>query len=179
MSPVTFSPGANGGGGCPVMHGMNKLSINGNTHYAIEQLETGEKVSVARAEQALEGCPRHKVGCTPYECHGSLMEKEGFEQCNDSDVVDKKTVLEEAVAFLKQFAHENDGAYDLIGGLDARLKAVEKEIEETGTYKHTFEELEYGCRLAWRNSGRCIMRKVCTIMYVLILLSTIMPEMKG
>lgn len=27
-----------------------------------------------------------------------------------------------------------------------------------GTYEHTFAELEYGARVAWRNSSRCIGR---------------------
>lgn len=71
------------------------------------------------------------------------------------------TTLEEAVAFLTQYAHEEESAYgDVKGGLAARLREVKDEVERTGTYVQTFKEIEYGCRLAWRNSGRCIMRKV-------------------
>ncbi|WP_418041828.1 nitric oxide synthase oxygenase [Paenibacillus xylanilyticus] len=40
----------------------------------------------------------------------------------------------------------------------ARLIAVYQEIEATGTYVHTTEELEHGCKMAWRNSNRCIGR---------------------
>jgi nitric-oxide synthase len=40
----------------------------------------------------------------------------------------------------------------------ARLVAVLHEIEHTGTYVHTAEELEHGCKMAWRNSNRCIGR---------------------
>ncbi|SDK92368.1 nitric-oxide synthase [Paenibacillus sp. OK060] len=40
----------------------------------------------------------------------------------------------------------------------ARLVAVLNEIEHTGTYVHTAEELEHGCKMAWRNSNRCIGR---------------------
>ena len=32
------------------------------------------------------------------------------------------------------------------------------ELAATGTYTHTFEELEFGARVAWRNSARCIGR---------------------
>lgn len=39
-----------------------------------------------------------------------------------------------------------------------RLLQIEQEIHQTGTYKHTFEELEHGARMAWRNSNRCIGR---------------------
>ena len=41
---------------------------------------------------------------------------------------------------------------------DKRIKEIEKEIEHTGTYTHTLEELSYGAKLAWRNSNRCIGR---------------------
>ncbi|MBT2285836.1 nitric oxide synthase oxygenase [Paenibacillus polymyxa] len=40
----------------------------------------------------------------------------------------------------------------------ARLAVVMGEIEVTGTYVHTTEELEQGCKMAWRNSNRCIGR---------------------
>ncbi|MCJ8012856.1 nitric oxide synthase oxygenase [Paenibacillus sp. KQZ6P-2] len=39
-----------------------------------------------------------------------------------------------------------------------RLAAIRKEIDVTGTYEHTFEELEHGAKMAWRNSNRCIGR---------------------
>ncbi|MGQ8873413.1 nitric oxide synthase oxygenase [Paenibacillus sp. TSA_86.1] len=41
---------------------------------------------------------------------------------------------------------------------EARLIAITHEIEKTGTYTHTAEELEHGCKMAWRNSNRCIGR---------------------
>ena len=127
----------------------------------IEQLETGEKTSVKLAEHDGKECPRHTVGCTPYECHGSLMEKNGFGSVSNDYAPGTNTTLEEAVAFLTQYAHEEESAYgDVKGGLAARLREVKDEVERTGTYVQTFKEIEYGCRLAWRNSGRCIMRKV-------------------
>lgn len=39
-----------------------------------------------------------------------------------------------------------------------RLLEITKEIEATGTYTHSFEELEHGARMAWRNNNRCIGR---------------------
>lgn len=41
---------------------------------------------------------------------------------------------------------------------ESRLENIKKEINETGTYEHTFEELVHGARVAWRNSNRCIGR---------------------
>lgn len=42
--------------------------------------------------------------------------------------------------------------------LASRLRAVRAEIDETGTYTHTPDELTFGARVAWRNSARCIGR---------------------
>lgn len=41
---------------------------------------------------------------------------------------------------------------------DKRWSEVVAEIRATGTYTHTFEELEHGARLAWRNAPKCIGR---------------------
>lgn len=41
---------------------------------------------------------------------------------------------------------------------EARLLDIQREIEDSGTYRHTQQELEYGIKLAWRNSNRCIGR---------------------
>jgi len=47
-----------------------------------------------------------------------------------------------------------------------RLQEVKKEIEQTGFYVHTFEELEHGARMAWRNSNRCIGRLFWQMLHV-------------
>jgi nitric-oxide synthase len=60
----------------------------------------------------------------------------------------------EAAAFLRQFHAENRSA----GPVAERIAAVRARIEQTGSYEHTAEELEYGARVAWRNSSRCIGR---------------------
>lgn len=39
-----------------------------------------------------------------------------------------------------------------------RLKEIKKSIDLEGSYDHTFEELSFGAKLAWRNSNRCIGR---------------------
>jgi nitric-oxide synthase len=65
-----------------------------------------------------------------------------------------KPLYEEAAAFIGQFFHER-GA---VSALAPRLAEVEREIAETGGYTHSYEELSYGAKLAWRNSTRCIGR---------------------
>ncbi|HEY3952767.1 MAG TPA: nitric oxide synthase oxygenase [Streptosporangiaceae bacterium] len=45
-----------------------------------------------------------------------------------------------------------------LGPPDRRLRRVRREIEASGTYWHTADELTFGARVAWRNSARCIGR---------------------
>lgn len=51
--------------------------------------------------------------------------------------------------------------------VEARLDAVRAEVAETGTYVQTFEEVEHGAKMAWRNSNKCIGRLFWQSMTVL------------
>ncbi|HEY5892326.1 MAG TPA: nitric oxide synthase oxygenase [Chthoniobacterales bacterium] len=66
----------------------------------------------------------------------------------------KLPLFEEAAAFLELFWQETRAQ----GDLGIRLAVVEEEIERTGTWTPSFEELEHGGRVAWRNNARCIGR---------------------
>ena len=61
----------------------------------------------------------------------------------------------EALDFLEAFALEKKIDSQTQA---ARLLQVEKEIASTGTWTPSFEELEHGARMAWRNNARCIGR---------------------
>jgi nitric-oxide synthase len=60
-----------------------------------------------------------------------------------------------ALEFLDLYRAETTGA---AGSFERRREAVLEEIAETGTYRHTAEELAFGAQVAWRNSARCIGR---------------------
>ncbi|MGW6056347.1 nitric oxide synthase oxygenase [Streptomyces sp. NPDC055189] len=49
----------------------------------------------------------------------------------------------------------------------ARIARVFAEIDGTGTYRHTHDELVFGARLAWRNAARCIGRLYWRSLHVL------------
>lgn len=70
---------------------------------------------------------------------------------DDSPAIDQ--LLSSARLFITMFHNENRA-----GPPDHRLRHVRREIEATGTYWHTPAELEFGARVAWRNSSRCIGR---------------------
>jgi nitric-oxide synthase len=74
-----------------------------------------------------------------------------------SSAFDVSRLRDQAHAFLEQWA-ANVRKNGPSRCPSARLQEIETEIERTGTYMHTPEELEFGARLAWRNSNRCIGR---------------------
>jgi len=63
------------------------------------------------------------------------------------------SLLVSAEQFITLFYMENR-----LGPPDRRLRHVRSEIEASGTYWHTPDELAFGARVAWRNSSRCIGR---------------------
>ena len=69
----------------------------------------------------------------------------------DSAVPRLHELLTEAKDFLRLRCDETGEA-----PCDARIRSIADEIERTATYRHDFAELEYGCRLAWRNSLDCL-----------------------
>jgi len=58
----------------------------------------------------------------------------------------------EALAFLEQLRRE----WGDRGDCEHRIADVRAQIAATGTYTHTPGELAYGCKLAWRNTPRCV-----------------------
>jgi nitric-oxide synthase len=63
------------------------------------------------------------------------------------------SVLAAASDFMQVFRRETRMPDDL---WQPRWEAIVDEISRTGTYVHTAAELQFGCRIAWRNHTRCI-----------------------
>ncbi len=64
------------------------------------------------------------------------------------------TPAEEARSFVTQFFFESGAPT----AFEARWTEVADELERTGTYRQTVEELTFAARVAWRNAARCIGR---------------------
>ena len=62
--------------------------------------------------------------------------------------------VDEARSSLEMFFAETQPR----GNLEKRWRAIADDVARSGTYVHTFEELEWGARVAWRQSVRCIGR---------------------
>lgn len=67
----------------------------------------------------------------------------------------QERVTSAAREYLDQIAAELEWPQPKV---EKRWSEIAHEIRATGTYTHTFEELEYGAKLAWRNAPKCIGR---------------------
>lgn len=67
---------------------------------------------------------------------------------------EKEILWNEAKAFIAA-CYQELGKEEEVKG---RLEDIKSEINLTGSYVHTKEELEHGAKMAWRNSNRCIGR---------------------
>ncbi|WP_010273701.1 nitric oxide synthase oxygenase [Paenibacillus senegalensis] len=76
----------------------------------------------------------------------------------------KDSLLKEAGAFIETCYAELNKSKEEI---NRRLREVADSIYDSGTYTHTYEELEYGARMAWRNNSRCIGRLFWKSLHVL------------
>ncbi len=70
------------------------------------------------------------------------------------ETIQVEHLQEEANAYVNLFHHEH-GTSD---AAPPRLEEINSSLKQTGTYWHTYDELVYGARVAWRNSTRCIGR---------------------
>jgi nitric-oxide synthase len=85
---------------------------------------------------------------------GDLAGTADISRLSPARLTSPEELADEADQFLHECYTESGRAEDL----PARRRSVAATIAATGTYDHTFEELEYGVRVAWRNSSRCIGR---------------------
>lgn len=74
---------------------------------------------------------------------------------SDDNSLDSNNLLPEAENFLFNYYSENKLPRS---NFNSRYIKVRNEIAKTNRYYHTFEELNYGAKVAWRNSVRCIGR---------------------
>lgn len=73
----------------------------------------------------------------------------------EDHVYTKHVLFDEAEQFITTCYRELDKSKE---EREIRLNEIEQMIDRYGYYEHTFEELEHGARMAWRNSNRCIGR---------------------
>ena len=69
----------------------------------------------------------------------------------------KQRLLREALDFCRLYHAERGMSEE---AFEARKESIAADIDLRGRYEHTFDELQHGARVAWRNAGKCINRQV-------------------
>jgi nitric-oxide synthase len=79
----------------------------------------------------------------------------GADDADDDEDRRPEIDLAEAHGWLEMFFAETRPRW---GDFETRWAEIKDEVARTGSYTHTFAELEWGARVAWRQSVRCIGR---------------------
>ncbi|XP_063002916.1 nitric oxide synthase, inducible [Elgaria multicarinata webbii] len=129
--------GARNGTGCP-------------RHFKIKNWENGSTFQDVLHHQAKEA-----FNCRTRVCQGSLMNPKSLVRGPRDGPIPRDELLRQATEFVNRF-------YDALKepniGRLRRLEAVAEEIERTGTYQLTGDELIFATKQAWRNAPRCVGR---------------------
>ncbi|KAG8719769.1 Nitric oxide synthase, inducible [Ceratobasidium sp. 394] len=141
---------------CPVMSGK-PMKGNYPQYHGGPKMPDGVKKTMnlanGRYQEPVSMPTTYPMGCKENICHGSMMVKHDEPLGGMERTVEE--VWSEAEEYLAEFYKENKlPVCDLL----ARLREVENDIRRQGYYTHTYDELSFGVRTAWRNARRCIMR---------------------
>jgi nitric-oxide synthase len=114
---------------------------------------TSAPVAEAAAFPQMLSCPVATTTAEPRAGSGASLDVVPRWSRPDDGLSAAGSLLVSAERFITQFYSENQ-----LGSPDERLRVIRWEIESSGTYWHTADELAFGARVAWRNSSRCIGR---------------------
>ncbi|XP_062873326.1 nitric oxide synthase, inducible-like [Trichomycterus rosablanca] len=131
---------------------INKISVNRGSQCPVElhvhNLQNGLKYKDTLHHQAVRSqC------CRPKVCQGSTVNQKCLWCAPPSS---SNELLTQAIDFINQY-YKSFKISNTEEHL-ARINEVAREIDTTGTYQLTSEELAFGTRQAWRNAPRCIGR---------------------
>ncbi|XP_015923337.1 nitric oxide synthase, inducible-like [Parasteatoda tepidariorum] len=120
--------------------------IQSESEVKLTNFVTGKKISDSLHTRS------KPITCSSSSCKGALMSGQSSVTVCDS----KKDILKEALQFQEEYfaSLKNTSPEDF----RLRVKEIEEEIYEKGTYTLTSDELSFGAKLAWRNASRCIGR---------------------
>uniref|UniRef100_A0A2K5CDV4 Nitric oxide synthase n=1 Tax=Aotus nancymaae TaxID=37293 RepID=A0A2K5CDV4_AOTNA len=160
----------------PLRHSLSKLQNESPQPF----MGTGKKSpeSLVKLDATPSSCPRHVriknwgsgmtfqdtlhhkakgiLTCRSKSCLGSIMTPKSLTRGPRDKPTPPDELLPQAIEFVNQYYGSFKEAK--IEEHLARVEAVTKEIETTGTYQLTGDELIFATKQAWRNAPRCIGR---------------------
>ncbi|XP_068011019.1 nitric oxide synthase, inducible [Melanerpes formicivorus] len=149
---VTPAPGSDGPENPPQIDTKASTQISRcPRHVKVRNLENGSSLL-----DTLHLTAKEVISCRTKACQGALMTPKGLVRgCRDGPVPPAE-LLPQAIDFIKLYY--NSFKEPRTEEHLARLEAVSKAIETTGTYQLTKDELIFAAKQAWRNAPRCIGR---------------------
>ncbi|KAM4046114.1 nitric oxide synthase, inducible [Anomaloglossus baeobatrachus] len=99
---------------------------------------------------------KQTLSCQSTVCHGSVMNPKCYVRGPRDKPIPQDVLLPQAVEFINQY-YKSFKEPQIENYLN-RLETITKDIELTGTYQLTYEELVFAAKQAWRNAPRCIGR---------------------
>uniref|UniRef100_A0A8C8MIU2 Nitric oxide synthase, inducible n=1 Tax=Oncorhynchus tshawytscha TaxID=74940 RepID=A0A8C8MIU2_ONCTS len=114
----------------------------------VRNVKDGSSLKDMLHHQAVKNQP-----CTSKVCEGSVMTPKALVR---GPKVSTLEILPQAIDLINQYY--KSFKIPKIEHHLARLEEITMEIDSTGTYQLTVEELAFGARQAWRNAPRCIGR---------------------
>uniref|UniRef100_A0A8C7D926 Nitric oxide synthase n=1 Tax=Oncorhynchus kisutch TaxID=8019 RepID=A0A8C7D926_ONCKI len=114
----------------------------------VRNVKDGSSLKDMLHHQAVKNQP-----CTSKVCEGSVMTPKALLR---GPKVSTLEILPQAIDLINQYY--KSFKIPKIEHHLARLEEITMEIDSTGTYQLTVEELAFGARQAWRNAPRCIGR---------------------
>eukprot|EP00775_Hariotina_reticulata_P010070 gene10070-10225_t len=117
-----------------------------------DEVHAGEHVKVNRCpfnhgSVGTGPFPGYVHGAHPAICSNGCMPDPCLGKHGRTDETPSQTLIREALEFQDMY-HSDQGSDEEVKA--ARVAQVLAEIETTGTYTHTADELQHGARLAWR-----------------------------
>ncbi|XP_073472780.1 nitric oxide synthase, inducible [Aquarana catesbeiana] len=99
---------------------------------------------------------KQKLGCQSSVCHGSIMNPQCYIRGPRDKPMSQDVILPQAIEFINLY-YKSFKEPQIENYLN-RLETITKDIELTGTYQLTMDELAFAAKQAWRNAPRCIGR---------------------
>ncbi|KAG2495439.1 hypothetical protein HYH03_006385 [Edaphochlamys debaryana] len=89
-------------------------------------------------------------------CPNGCRPDPALDKYGRTDETPTETLIREALEYQELYHRERGSSAEAKA---ARVKELLAEIAATGSYTHTFDELQHGARVAWRHAPKCANRK--------------------
>ncbi|XP_071994274.1 nitric oxide synthase, inducible [Engystomops pustulosus] len=135
----------------PENHGHACKKVACPKYFKIRNYEDGNIL-----QDTLHLKAKQNLSCQSTVCKGSVMNAKCYMRGPRDQKIPQDVLLPQAVEFINQY-YKSFKEPQIENYLN-RLETITKDIERTGTYQMTYDELVFAAKQAWRNAPRCIGR---------------------